>query len=167
VLTKITLEGAKAVLMAKGVMSADVLIRQDVSAEELIDAILGNRVYIPSVVVVNKMDIAPHIKLPEGYIPISASNKQNLQALREAIFSKLNFIRIHMKPQGGKADYSEPLILHSGSTIRDLCGRLHKEFLTKFRYALVWGDSVKHEGQRCGLNHTLKDKDTVTIVREL
>jgi uncharacterized protein len=166
-LTKLTLEGAKQVLMSNGVLSADVIIRQDVSAGELVDAIRGNRVYIPSVVVVNKMDIIGNMKIPQGYLPISAANKTNLDRLREEIFQKLNFIRVYLKPQGGRADLTEPMILKSGSTVRDMCLRLHKEILAKFRYALVWGQSVKHDGQRCGLSHALKDKDVVTIVREL
>jgi uncharacterized protein len=166
-LTKLTMEEAKRVVMANGVLSADVIIRQDVSADELTDAVRGNRVYIPSVVVVNKVDLAGDAKFPPGYLPISAANGDNLDRLREEIFRKLNFIRVFLKPQGGKADFTEPMILHKGGAVRDMCGRLHKEFLSKFRYALVWGDSVRHDGQRVGLNHVLKDKDTVSIVREL
>jgi small GTP-binding protein len=166
-LTKITHEEIMEILASRGMLSGDVIIRQDITPDEMIDAVWGNRVYIPSVVVVNKMDLAPDMKLPPGYLPISAANKKNLDQLREEIFSKLKFIRVYLKPQGGKADYKDPMILHEGATVRDMCGRLHKDFLVKFRYALVWGDSVKHEGQRCGLTHILKDKDTVTIVREL
>ena len=59
------------------------------------------------------------------------------------------------------------MILSEGSTIEKMCMRLHKDFLKKFRYAMVWGDSVKHEGQRCGITHVLKDKDVVSIVKEL
>lgn len=166
-LTKLKPEDVKSVLMTQGILSADVIVRQDVSADELIDVVKGNRVYVPSVVVVNKMDLAGDARLPEGYLPISASNKTGLERLREEIFRKLDFIRVYMKPQGGKADYREPMIMKKGSTVRDVCQTMHKEFLTKFRYAMVWGESVKHEGQRCGLSHVLKDKDTLSIVREL
>jgi uncharacterized protein len=166
-MTKLTMEGAKSTIVANGVLNADVIIRQDVSADELTDAVRGNRVYIPSVVVVNKIDIAADAKLPKGYLPISAANKTNLDALREEIFRKLKFIRVFLKPQGGKADLTDPMVLHTGASVRDMCQRLHKDMLSRFRYALIWGDSARHEGQRCGLNHVLKDKDTVTIVREL
>jgi uncharacterized protein len=166
-LTKLSLEEAKHVLLANGVLSADVILRQDVSAEELVDVIKGNRVYVPSVVVVNKIDLAPNTPLPPGYIPISASNKDGLDTLREEIFKKLSFIRIYLKPHGVKSDHTAPMIMHSNATVRELCLRLHKDILQKFRYAIVWGQSAKHEGQRCGLSHVLKDKDIVSIVREL
>ncbi|MFH0862599.1 MAG: GTP-binding protein [Candidatus Altiarchaeota archaeon] len=165
--TRLTEEEMKALIVSNGILNADVIVRQELTAEELVDAVRGNRVYIPSVVVVNKMDIAGDMRLPRDYLPISAANKTNLDRLREEIFRKLRFIRVYLKPQGGKADYGEPMILKEGSTIRDMCGRLHKDFLAKFRYALVWGASVKHDGQRVGLGHILKDKDTVSIVREL
>jgi len=166
-LTRLDDATIKSVLAANGVHNADLIIRDDVNADELIDAVMGNRVYIPSVVVVNKMDLKPDLRLPRDYIPVSATNDLNLGQLREAIFGKLGFIRVYMKPQGGKAEYSEPMILKSGSTVKDLCARMHKDFLGKFRYALVWGGSVKHEGQRCGLQHVLKDRDTVTVIKEL
>jgi uncharacterized protein len=165
--TKLSEEEIKGLIVANGIINADVIIRQDLTADELADAVRGNRVYIPSVVVVNKMDLIGNMRLPKGYLPISAANKTNLDRLREDIFSKLRFIRVYLKPQGGKADYNEPMILKEDSTVKDMCGRLHKDFLAKFRYALVWGESVKHDGQRVGLNHVLKDKDTVSIVREL
>jgi len=30
----------------------------------------------------------------------------------------------------------------------------------------VWGSSVKHQPQRCGLNHELADEDIVQIVKK-
>ena len=36
--------------------------------------------------------------------------------------------------------------------------------VSEFNYALVWGKSVKHNPQRCGLSHVLNDEDVVQIV---
>lgn len=155
------------ILSTRNIHNANVIIKADVTDDEFIDAVMGNRVYIPSIVVVNKTDLDPTVKIPKGYMPISAEKDINLDKLRKMIFDKLTFIRVYLRPQGGKADLMEPLILEKGSTIRDMCSKLHKDFIRKFRYAMVWGTSVKHEGQRCGINHVLKDKDIVTIVKEL
>jgi hypothetical protein len=61
-------------------------------------------------------------------------------------------------------DRNVPLILKRGGTVGDVCDILHKDFRKKFRYAFVWGSSVKYGGQRVGLVHELADGDVLTIV---
>lgn len=36
--------------------------------------------------------------------------------------------------------------------------------LSVLQFALVWGTSVRHSPQHCGLSHTLTDEDVVQIV---
>jgi len=69
-----------------------------------------------------------------------------------------------MKPVGKVADMNEPLILRKGDTVETVCKKLHREFKDKFRYATVSGPSAKHEVQKVGLDHLLKDEDILTIV---
>ena len=57
----------------------------------------------------------------------------------------------------------EPLILQDGATIRTVCEKLHKQFVTKFKHAKVWGRSAKFPGQILSLNHKVKDKDIVEV----
>ena len=68
-----------------------------------------------------------------------------------------------MKPVGKQPDFNEPLILKKGQTVEDACIKLHKDFKRKFRYAQIWGKSVKYPGQKVGLDHKLNDKDILTI----
>ncbi|MEE9507122.1 MAG: TGS domain-containing protein, partial [Thermoplasmata archaeon] len=74
------------------------------------------------------------------------------------------FIRIYMKPQGGKVDYSEPLVVKDGSTVGMVCDAIHRDFRERFRSANVWGMSAKFPGQTVGINHVLRDEDVITIV---
>ena len=37
--------------------------------------------------------------------------------------------------------------------MEDFCNRIHKLMLKNFKYALVWGTSVKHRPQRVGKEH--------------
>jgi len=150
------------ILKENKIHNADVIIRENITIDRLIDAVLGNRVYIPSLTVVNKIDIYQP-ELPDGVIPISAEKRINIDLLKEKIYEKLNFIRIYLKPPGGKADFNEPLIIHRGATISEVCKKLHRGMLESFRYAKVWGRSVRYQGQRVGLDHVLEDEDVVTI----
>ena len=58
----------------------------------------------------------------------------------------------------------EPLIIRRGSTIEDVARKLHRDFVKNFKYAKVWGKSVKFPGQKVGLDHVLEDHDIVRII---
>ncbi len=160
----------KSIMGEYRIHNASVVIRENISIDQLIDAILGNRKYIHGIVVINKIDLGDENtlrecteKFPDALL-ISADKKTHIEELKEMLYDKLGFIRIYMKPQGKPADMDEPMIVRYGSTVGDICDRLHRDFRNRFRYALVWGDSAKHRGQHVGLEHTLYDNDILTII---
>ena len=71
-------------------------------------------------------------------------------------------MRVYCKEAGKKADLNVPLIMKRNATIRDMCEKLHRDFVQKFRFARVWGSS-KFPGQKLTLKYQLKDKDVVEI----
>ncbi len=160
----------KTILGEYRIHNANILIRENITIDQLIDAVLGNRKYIPATVVINKIDLADEYtlrkckeKFPEALL-VSADKKVHIEELKERLYEKLGFIRIYLKPQGKPADMDEPLIVRYGSSIGDICDKLHRDFKKRFRYAQIWGDSAKHEGQRAGLDHMMSDNDILTIV---
>ena len=156
------------------VINADITIRENITENQLIDSFSRNRVYVPALVLINKKDLITKqilnetvIELTEkgwSVLTISAGKGEGLDMLRENIFSHLKLIRIYMKPVGKQTDYDEPLILHEGDLIEDACRKLHRDFKRKFRYASVSGPSAKHDVQKVGLTHKLKDEDILTII---
>ena len=88
----------------------------------------------------------------------------NINALKEEIYKKLDFIRVYMKPRGEEADMKEPLILKNGSNVLDVCNKLHRRMKDDLRYAQVWGRSVKFGGQKVGGGHKLMDEDVLTLI---
>ncbi len=172
-LTKLTEELVKSIA-SEYVINAEIIIREDISEDQLIDVFIQNRVYVSAMVIINKTDLISdkelNIKLnkikQDGWktIAISALESIGLNELQETIFNELNFIRIYMKPVGKKTDFNEPLILMDGNTVEDVCKKLHKDFKNKFRYASVSGPSAKHNMQKVGLDHKLKDQDILTLV---
>lgn len=129
--------------------------------EKILTELKEAGISLPTLIVHNKLDIIQKIPL-EAEIAVSALTKQNISELKEKIFSKLKLIRVFTK-EPGKPKSSQPTILKENSTVKELAEKIHKTFLEKFNYALVWGKSVKFPGQRCGLNHELKDMDIVEI----
>jgi len=169
-LTHLDHKDIQGILGQFGVHNASVLLRQNVTADEFIDAFVQNRVYIPVVVALNKVDLVTPEYLAEikkkipHVVPISANAGLNMEGLREAIFKSLRLMRIYLRPQGKSADMGTPMVVRSGATVEAVCTGLHREFRRKFRYAQVWGKSAKFGGQKLGLDHKLMDSDILTIV---
>jgi len=106
-------------------------------------------------------------KIPH-YVPISAHLEWNLDELLEKVWEYLRLIRIYTKPKGHVPDYTAPIVLAANHcTVEDFCNRIHKGLLRQFKYALVWGSSVRYNPQRVGKEHKLIDEDVVQIVKKV
>ena len=155
-----------------GHINADIVIREDIDEDQLIDYISGNRLYLPAIVAINKTDLVQPSYLKQiekrlkGWklIPIAAEQEVGLDKLKDAVYDALRFIRIYMKPQGEEADLVEPLVIKDGSDIGMICDSIHRDFRKNFRYAQVWGKSARFPGQIVGLDHKVSDQDVVTII---
>ena len=149
--------------------NAEVLIRSKIDIDEFIDCIEGNKKYLPAIICVSKSDLANPERLQKvmrevhADIAISAETGLNIDRLKDLIFERLNFIRIYMKEPGKPADMNEPMIINTHSTIEDVCNKLHRDFLGRFRFARVWGKSTKFPGQKLMPNHKLVDGDVVEL----
>jgi small GTP-binding protein len=170
-LTKMTENEIAEIIRVYGIVNASVTVREDIDTDSLVDFLAGNRVYIPSVVAINKFDlrysgVEEKIKETIGrdFLKVSAVTLEGIEELKETIYETLGFIRVYLKPKGGKADLDEPLVILDGSTVRTVCEHLHRDFVDLFRYSLVWGKSAKFPGQSVGLNHTLVDGDILSII---
>jgi len=163
--TRISEKEIQAVMNQYSIFNADVVLHQDVTIDEFIDVLEGNRAYVPAVYVLTKCDLVKGGNLPPGYIPLAAEKGIGVEELKRAIYSKLDLIHIYTKRRGEAADLEEPLIVRRGITVGGVCERLHRDLRKEFRYALVWGKSVKHQPQRVGLNHVLADGDIAQIVK--
>jgi small GTP-binding protein len=151
------------------IFNADIVIRTPITPDQFIDCIQKNKEYMPSILVVNKTDLISEKqkqKLKKNIKPdlfISASENVGIEELKEIIFDKLDFIRIYTKEPREDADMTEPLIVLSGSTIRDVANKLHRDFEHKFKFARVSGPSAKFDRQQQGLDHELLDGDVLEL----
>lgn len=122
----------------------DIILRCDATEDDIIDLIEGNRVYIPAIYVLNKIDQISIEELDVIYkiphcVPISAHHKWNFDDLLEKLWSYLKLVRIYTKPKGQLPDYSAPVVLTQGkSTVEDFCNKIHRAIIQDFKYALVW-----------------------------
>ncbi|MCX8174659.1 MAG: GTP-binding protein [Candidatus Micrarchaeota archaeon] len=168
-LTKMDERMVVGILNEYGLHNASVVFHEDIGVDQLVDVLAGNRRYLPSLTVLNKVDMVSedYLKsLPFDFVAVSAERGWGIEELKDAIFQRLRLIRIYTKPRMGEADLKEPMMLREGATVEDVCNRLHRDLAREFRYALVWGKSAKFEGQKVGLEHRLEDGDVVCIVKK-
>ena len=171
-LTKLDAEMVADICREWGYLNGTVVVRQDITEDQLIDVLAGNRVFLRAFVVVNKIDLVSsdyvkqlQAKLP-GWklVPISAEKGVGLTRLKDEIYSTLRFMRVFLKPQGKEADMTDPMIVKQDSDVGMVCDAIHRDWRKRFRYANVWGPSAQFPGQKVGLDHPLRDADVLTIV---
>ncbi|MCU0798633.1 MAG: GTP-binding protein [Candidatus Thermoplasmatota archaeon] len=170
-MTKMTEEQASEIVRAFGIVSGTIVLREDATQDRLVDFLAGNRVFIRSITVINKIDqafrgVRRQIKDSVGveFLELSVKDGTGIQELKDRIYDTLGFIRIYLKPQGGPADMDVPLVLLDGSTVKAVCEHLHRDFVELFRYASIWGPSAKYPGQAVGINHRLREGDVLTVI---
>jgi len=172
-LTKIEKDEVAAICNEYKIHCADIIFRCDAGADELIDVIEGDRIYIPCIYALNKID---QISIQELDVissvphccPISAHHQWNLDELIDMAWVYLDLVRIYTKPRGQLPDYDSPVVLKRGkNTVEDFCKSIHKALIKDFKYAWVWGSSVKHNPQKVGVDHALEDEDVVQIVKKV
>ena len=169
-LTKLDNKTVEDILKEFKINNANIVIREDISADQLIDIIEGNKVYLPAIVVLNKIDMVGKDELDKikskvrPNLDVSAEKNIGIEGLKELIYRKLKIIRIYLKEYNKKADMEEPLIMWQDCTLKDLCSKLHKDFVNNFKYAKIWGSSARFPGQKFPkLEHDLFDKDIVEL----
>ena len=163
-------EAIKAILKEFRLDSCSIVIREDITDDQLIDAIEDNRIYVPAITVLNKIDMVDAHELERVKaivnpdICISAEKKINAEELKELIYKRLEFIQVFCKEVGKKADMGVPLIMRKGDTLRDVCLKLHKDFVAKFKFARILGKSVKFGSLVIrNLGHQLEDGDIIEL----
>ncbi|HDD72747.1 MAG TPA: GTP-binding protein [Candidatus Aenigmarchaeota archaeon] len=169
-LTKITRDVIQSVLREFRILNAEVVIRQDITLDQFIDSVMDNRVYVPSLTVINKIDTLEKDKLEKlqreygDYIFISAEKRINMESLKEEIWKKLCLIRVYLKRIGKEPDMNEPIILKKGSAIKHVAEKIHSRvFGERLMYARIWGPSARFPGQKKGPDHILMDGDIVEL----
>ncbi|KAH8917269.1 P-loop containing nucleoside triphosphate hydrolase protein, partial [Atractiella rhizophila] len=96
--------------------NCDVMIRQDVTVDDFVDVLLGNRKYIRCLYCYNKIDsislemVDKYARMPNSIV-ISCEMDLNLDGLTERIWEYLALNRIYTKKRGVPPDLTEPLVV--------------------------------------------------------
>ena len=95
-------------------------------------------------------------------VPISVTNDRGLDAFKQAVYDKLDIIRVYSSPPGKEPNFDAPFVLKRGDTVEDFAAKVHKDFVKSLKSARVWGEGV-FDGQQVGPEHTVSDRDVVEL----
>ncbi|MEY7848466.1 OBG GTPase family GTP-binding protein [Natrarchaeobius sp. A-rgal3] len=165
------------VLRQHGYVNADLNLQENVTIDRLIDGLMDNREYIPSITCVNKVDlIEPEYKEtvdeqlrerdldPEAVTFISAEAERGLEALKDRIWDNLGLTRVYMNKPGRGIDWDEPLVIEEETTVGEAIEKLGGEMEQRFRFARITGPSATHDEQQVGTDHVLEDEDVLKLI---
>lgn len=102
-------------------------------------------------------------KLNFSIISSTKPDKNNIEQLKKKIFDSFvpkKVIRIYTK-EPHKPATKEPMILKQDSTVEEVAEKILKGMSKKIKRTKIWGPSSKFSGQVIGLEHKLKDQDTI------
>lgn len=144
-------ETIKEVAREFGIKNGEVSIKEKLTMETLIDAFSRNRVYIPSIEVVNKSDLSEG-KEKSRYIYISAEEGENLEGFKEAMWEKLNLVRIYLVRPDDDPNKDDPMIVNQNDSLKDAAEKVGEDFAEDKESAIIWGPGAKFPGQEVSLS---------------
>jgi uncharacterized protein len=123
-------------------------------------------------IVANKVDHDHHLEdyhafleLAETKLPcigISLLMGRNLKELLQLLYELSGIIRVYTKIPGKEPKRAAPFVLPKMTTLEELAGKIHKDFVSKLKFAKIWGAGV-YDGQMVQRDYVLQDGDVVEI----
>lgn len=132
--------------------NGEVVVKETVNMDQLIDVFIGNRVYLPSIMVLNKIDILPKGKKIFGFdLMMSADKGEGLEQFRQLVWLKLNLARVYLKRPDGTADLENPLIIRLGQNFKQILEKISICNKETFISAKINGPGAKFPNQEVAL----------------
>lgn len=150
-------ESIKEIAREFGIKNGDITIKEKLSYDRLFDTFSANRVYIPAIFAVNKIDEAKGTKRNPGYIYFSAQENIGINELINSIWKALKFITVYLVKPDADPDSSNPIIMKQGQTLQDLAVKIGTDFAETKKLAKIWGSAARFPGQEVSLTTPIKE----------
>jgi len=157
---EISKETIKAVAMEFGIKNAEITIKEKLTLDRFIDAFSPNRVYLPAIFVINKIDLDSHYNKTYQHgesLRISAERGEGIEDLKEAVWEKLGFIRVYLVRPDDHPSFDNPMIMKKGQTLKDLAEKIGSEFASDKKLARIWNTGARFPGQEVSLSTPVQE----------
>jgi hypothetical protein len=142
-------ETIKEIAREYGIKNGNITLKEKLSYDRLFDAFSPNRVYVPTIFVINKVDMEPNYEnLIDGeYVAISASKNEGIDNLINELWKALKFVTVYLVKPDENIEKGSPIIMKSGETLKDVSIKIGPDFAERVKLVKIWGAGAKFPGQ--------------------
>ena len=140
------------------------------TVDDFLDALAPNRVYLPAIFIVNKIDLLQpnqtnllrHRLEAEGISPllVSARRRKGLVSFKKLIWESLNLIKISFTDN--RRGYETEIIARRGQSLRDIV-QWQSPQVAKGVIIEVSGPGAKFKSQQAGIDYQPREGDNIII----
>ena len=153
-------ETIKEIAREFGIKNGTITLQEKISQRRLFDAFSVNRIYIPAIFVINKIDIEPgYLEMIDGdFVAISADKKEGIDTLINEIWKTLKFITVYLVKPEIEPDFCNPIVMKDGETLRDVADKIGSDFADSKKLVKIWGKEAKFPGQEVSFDTKVVEK---------
>lgn len=152
-------ESIKEIAREYGIKNGIITLKEKLSIDRLIDAFSSNRVYVPAIFVINKIDDVPNYReMVDGdFVGISADKEVGISDLINRIWTELKFVTVYLVEPLEEPNFDHPIIMKEGETLRDVALKIGNEFAETKKLVKIWGKSAVFQGQEVSKDTEVKE----------
>jgi hypothetical protein len=152
-------ETIKNIAREYGIKNGTITLLEKVSLNRLFDAFSVNRVYIPAIFIINKIDEEPNYKeLIDGeYVAISADRGDNIDELINEMWKALKFVTVYLVKPNEEIGLGSPIVMKQSETIRDVALKIGPDFAERNKLVKIWGVGAKFDGQEVSFDTKVEE----------
>jgi hypothetical protein len=153
-----------------GFKNAEITLKEKLSIDQLIDSFSRNRVYVPTLFIVNKIDTKESSnRIDESIheykvIEISADKEIGLGNLKEEIWKRLNFLTVFLIKPDEEPDFTNPIIMKAGQKLTEVMEKLGSDFSENKTKAVIWGSGARFPAQEVSFSTKVQDGMQVRFI---
>lgn len=132
-----------------GIKNGVITLKEKLSLHRLFDSFSSNRVYVPAIFVINKIDELPNYKsmIDGDFVGISADKEVGIKELINRIWTELKFVTVYLVKPLEEPGFDNPIIMKEGETLRDVALKIGNEFAETKKLVRIWGKNAVFQGQ--------------------
>lgn len=142
-------ESIKEIAREYGIKSGVVTLKEKLTLDRLFDSFSTNRVYVPAIFVINKIDELPNYKnmIDGDFVGISADRQIGIKDLINRIWTELKFVTVYLVKPLEEPGFDNPIIMKESETLRDVALKIGSEFAETKKLVRIWGKNAVFQGQ--------------------